>query len=124
MLDQLVGHCYKAAEMRRFPPIALLVVLVVAVTAQADPAPAPEPVEIVSRIKRTPVESSALATIGYSRRLHALEIEFRNGAIYRYFDVPPLVYHALLEAPSKARFYDHHIRHKFRSAHVRRPRLR
>ena len=110
--------------MRRFPPSAFLVVLVtLAVPTLADPAPVPEPVGIVSRIKRSPVDSSALASVGYSRRLRALEIEFRNGAIYRYFDVPPSIYRALLNAPSKARFYDHNIRHKFLSAHVRRPRL-
>jgi len=36
---------------------------------------------IVSHIKRAAVHSTALASAGYSKRLHALEIEFRNGAI-------------------------------------------
>jgi hypothetical protein len=106
--------------MRRFPPIAWLAgFLFVTFTLQADPAPAPEPVGIVSRIRRVPVESTALATVGYSKRLRALEIEFRNGAIYRYLDVAPDVYDALLQARSKARFYDENIRHKYRSFHVR-----
>ncbi|HKP92408.1 MAG TPA: KTSC domain-containing protein [Chthoniobacterales bacterium] len=104
--------------------MALAVALIVAISTLADPGRAAEPAGIVSRIKRAPVESSALAAVGYSRRIRALEIEFRNGAIYRYFDVPPSIYRALLVAPSKARFYDHNIRHKFRSTHVRRPRLR
>ena len=70
--------------MQRCSPIALTAsLLFAAITLQADPAPAPEPVGIVSRIKRVPVESTALATVGYSKRLRALEIEFRNGAIYR-----------------------------------------
>jgi hypothetical protein len=43
---------------------------------------------IVSHIPRMRVESSAIAAIGYSKRLHALEIEFRSGRIYRYLDVP------------------------------------
>jgi hypothetical protein len=93
--------------------------LFVALTLQADPARPPEPVGIVSRIKRVPVESTALATVGYSRRLRALEIEFRNGAIYRYLDVAPDVYDAFLRARSKARFYDENIRRKYRSLHVR-----
>ena len=110
--------------MRRCSPIAIAAIFFVLLRELCpDPSPAPEPVGIVSRIKRIPVESSALATVGYSRRLRALEIEFRNGAIYRYFDVSPSIYSALLDAPSKARFYDHNIRRKFRSAHVRRPRL-
>jgi hypothetical protein len=106
--------------MRRSSPIALAAsFLCVATTLHADPAPAPEPVGIVSRIKRVPVESTALATVGYSKRLRAIEIEFRNGAIYRYLDVAPGVYEALLQARSKARFYDQNIRRKYRSLHVR-----
>jgi hypothetical protein len=93
--------------------------LFVAATLLADPAPAPAPTGIVSRIKRFPVESTALASVGYSKRLHALEIEFRNGAIYRYLEVAPSVYDALLNARSKARFYDENIRRKYRSLHVR-----
>lgn len=74
---------------------------------------------IVSRIPRQPVESSAVAAVGYSKRLHALEIEFRNGAIYRYLDVPISVYRELVAAPSKARYYDETIRHHYHSVHVR-----
>ena len=106
--------------MRRCSPIALAAsFLVTAVTLLADPAPVPGPTGIVSRIKRIPVESTALATVGYSKKLRALEIEFRNGAIYRYLEVAPEVYEALLNARSKARFYDENIRHKYRSLHVR-----
>jgi hypothetical protein len=74
---------------------------------------------ITSHIRRQPVESSALAAVGYSSQLHVLEIEFRNGAIYRYLDVPKKLYRQLLAADSKARFYDQHIRGRFRSLHVR-----
>jgi hypothetical protein len=105
----------------RCPPIALALLISAASALQADPARDPEPTGIVSHIKRIPVASSALATVGYSQRRRALEIEFRNGAIYRYLEVPPAVYHALLDAPSKARFYDQNIRHRYRSMHVRRP---
>jgi KTSC domain len=70
-------------------------------------------------IPRAPVQSSAIAAVGYSKRSHVLEIEFVNGAIYRYLDVPPDVYHDLLAAKSKARFYDQNIRAKYRSVHVR-----
>jgi hypothetical protein len=66
------------------------------------------------------VQSTALASVGYSKRLRALEIEFRSGAIYRYLNVAPALYHDLMNAPSKARFYDGNIRRKFRSVRVRR----
>ncbi|HEX4630340.1 MAG TPA: KTSC domain-containing protein [Chthoniobacterales bacterium] len=99
--------------MRRFPPIAFSILLLAAIALAAEPA------AIVSRIKRMPVESSALVAVGYSKKLRALEIEFRNGAIYRYLDVPSDVYEALFKARSKARFYDENIRHKYRSQHVK-----
>jgi KTSC domain len=102
--------------MRRFPPIALAAFLFVAVTLGADRN---NRSEIVSHIRRVPIQSTALATVGYSKRLRALEIEFRNGAVYRYLDVAPEVYDALLNARSKARFYDDNIRRKYRSLHVR-----
>src|SRR4051812_9293988 len=101
--------------MRRCPPIALAILLLAALSVYAAPTAA-----IVSRIKRTPVESTALASVGYSKKLGALEIEFRNGAIYRYLEVDPAAYEALLKASSKARFYDQNIRHKYPSLHVRR----
>jgi hypothetical protein len=76
---------------------------------------------IRSRIPRRQVESSAIAAIGYSKRLHALEIEFRNGAVYRYLDVSNATYRDLLAAPSKTRFYDENIRGHYRSVHVKTP---
>lgn len=75
--------------------------------------------EIVSHLRRQTVDSSAIGTIGYSKRLHALEIEFVNGAIYRYFDVPSSLYRKLMAAESKARFYDNNIRGRYRSVHVK-----
>jgi KTSC domain-containing protein len=104
----------------RFPLSAFAAILFAAATTlSADPAPPPAPTGIVSRIKRVPVESTALASVGYSKRLRALEIEFRNGAIYRYLEVEPEVYEALMNARSKTGFYDQNIRRKYRSLHVR-----
>src|SRR5881397_1812070 len=74
---------------------------------------------IVSRIPRQRVESSAIAAVGYSRRRHILEIQFVNGAIYRYLDVPAAVHRDLMSAESKARFYDSDIRGHYHSVLVR-----
>lgn len=82
------------------------------------------PIGIVSRIRREPVESRALAAVGYSRRLRALEVEFRRGGTYRYLDVPWPVYRDLLAADSKAGFYNRNIRGKYKSVWVRAPRKR
>jgi KTSC domain len=75
--------------------------------------------QISSRIARQPVHSHALAAVGYSKRLHALEVEFVNGAVYRYSNVPPEIYRELLDAPSKAQFYDTNVRGHFPAVHVK-----
>lgn len=106
--------------MRRSPIALLACLLFSVIPAAADPPKASDSKAIVSRIKREPVQSTALAAVGYSKRLHALEIEFRNGAIYRYLNVDPAIYHQLMMAPSKTRYYDEKIRRKYRSLHVRR----
>ncbi|MFL6531363.1 MAG: KTSC domain-containing protein [Chthoniobacterales bacterium] len=93
-----------------------MAVLAIAVSVQA----ADRSVEpIVSHIHRRPVESSAVAAVGYSTRLHALEIEFRDGLIYRYTDVPASVYHELIAAESKARCYNLNIKGKYHCLRVR-----
>jgi hypothetical protein len=119
-LDWGAEPCYKERPPMRRSPIALILSLfLVAATVDGERAKS-EPAEIISHIKRDTVQSTALASVGYSRRLRALEIEFRNGAIYRYLNVDPAIYHELMTAPSKARFYDEKIRRKYRSLHVRR----
>ena len=78
------------------------------------------PDTIVSRIPRESVASTAIASVGYSKRRQILEVEFVNGAIYRYFGVPRSVYHRFMNAESKARYYDQKIKGNFRSLRVRR----
>lgn len=95
-----------------------LVVIAVALLA-LSPARAAEQREITSHIARQPVQSHALAAVGYSERLHALEVEFVNGAIYRYSNVPPQLYRDFLGAQSKAQFYDANVRGHFPAVHVK-----
>ena len=87
-------------------------------SAVACTEPSPTPSHIVSRIPRQRIESSAIAKVGYSKRRHILEIEFVNGAVYRYLDVSATVYRDLITAESKARYYDFNVRKKYRSARV------
>ena len=79
---------------------------------------------IVSRMRRQPVDSRALAAVGYSRRLRALEVEFRRGGTYRYLNVPSTVYRDLMAADSKAGFYNRNVRGKYTSVYVRPRRKR
>src|SRR5947208_16756818 len=91
--------------------ICISTALVVVVWAE----PSPTPNHITSRIPRQSVQSSAIAKVGYSKRRHILEIEFVNSAVYRYFDVPVMVYRDLMSSQSKARFYDSNIRKHYPS---------
>jgi hypothetical protein len=75
---------------------------------------------IISHLKREGVSSTALATVGYSKRLRVLDVEFVNGAIYRYYNVPSSTYYTFLNAKSKARYYDDNVRRKFHSVHIHR----
>ena len=102
--------------MRRIELVFCILIVIVA-DACADPSPTPS--HIVSRIPRQAVQSTAIAKVGYSKRQHILEIEFVNGAIYRYLDVAPSVYHDLMLADSKARFYDANIRRHYHSVMIR-----
>lgn len=79
---------------------------------------------IVSRIPRHSVESSALRTVGYSERLRALEIEFQDGSVYRYLEVPAGIHRSLLRAESKATYYNRKIRGKYHCLRVRPRRHR
>src|SRR5205814_5406011 len=88
---------YKNGPMRR---VCFAVLVAIPITLCAEPSPAPN--HIVSRIPRQAVQSTVIAKVGYSKRRHILEIEFVNGAIYRYLDVAPSVYHDLMLADSKA----------------------
>jgi hypothetical protein len=76
-----------------------------------------------SHIPRASVASKAIASIGYSKRLHILEIEFVNGAVYRYLQVAPSVHRDLMAADSKAGYYDANIKGNYPSVRVR-PRLK
>ena len=59
------------------------------------------------------VESTTLATVGYDESLKRLELEFCSRAVYLYFGVPAAVFEALLDAPSKSRYFNRTIRGRY-----------
>ena len=65
-------------------------------------------------MNRTPVSSSSLASVGYEADSLTLEIEFRNGAVYQYFDVPESEWQALMQASSHGTYFNAHIRDNYR----------
>ncbi len=92
--------------------------------AVAVAATPPETDDVVtSHIPRVRVESSGIKSVGYSKRKHILELEFANGAVYRYINVPRSVHHDLMATESKARYYDQFIKRNYPSQRVR-PRVK
>lgn len=65
-------------------------------------------------MNRTPVTSSNIASIGYDPGSMTLEVEFKNGAVYQYFDVPDAVYQEFMRADSKGQFLARNIKHNYR----------
>lgn len=55
---------------------------------------------LTKAIKRVPVESSNINSIGFDRKKKTLEVEFKNGAIYRYNPISSLAKTQLMEAKS------------------------
>ena len=74
-------------------------------------------------MKITAVESSTLATVGYDQRGELLELEFRSGAVYRYFAVPTAVHESLLAAASKGSYFNQAIRSRYQFVRVDGQRL-
>ncbi|MCP9750121.1 KTSC domain-containing protein [Ferruginibacter sp. HRS2-29] len=67
---------------------------------------------------RTSVTSSNIASIGYDENSSTLEIEFLNGSIYQYFDVPQAVYEELMRAPSHGSYLATNIKGNYRFSRV------
>ena len=65
-------------------------------------------------MKREPVESTAIKSIGYNEDKQLLEVEIvETGRIYKYFDVPLEEYLDLLDAKSLGEYYNRVIKEKY-----------
>jgi hypothetical protein len=67
-------------------------------------------------MNRISVSSSSIAEIGYDEPTQTLEIQFRHGGVYQYFDVPTRVYEELIAAPSQGRYVAEQIKGTYRYA--------
>lgn len=61
-------------------------------------------------MRRQPVSSSYIQSVGYDPQSHMLEIEYRGDGVYQYDDVEQDTYNALMAAPSKGRYFAERIR--------------
>jgi hypothetical protein len=68
---------------------------------------------------RVPVESSSIESVGYEKNV--LEVRFRNGGLYQYFDVPEETLVLLMRAGSKGAFFNQSIRGRYASRKLMAP---
>jgi len=69
-------------------------------------------------MERTSVVSSNIASIGYNLGNQTLEIEFLNGSVYQYFDVPQNIHEDLMSADSQGKYLAANIKGIFRYSRV------
>ena len=70
-------------------------------------------------MERVYVDSSNLKSVLYDAENSALEIEFKDGSAYQYFDVPSYIYDELLSAESKGKYANQNIYKQFRQNKIR-----
>jgi len=61
-------------------------------------------------------ESSNLSRIGYDSDNQILMVQFKNGSLYNYYDVPGHVYQDMCIAPSKGQYLAQVIKGAYRYA--------
>ena len=69
-------------------------------------------------MERIPVESEALASVGYDAGRHVLEVEFTSGRVYQYFDVPRHEVERMLRAGSHGAYFSERVRDRYRYEQV------
>ncbi|MGD7245443.1 helicase HerA domain-containing protein [Ralstonia pseudosolanacearum] len=66
--------------------------------------------EEIEKMERETVESSTVLSIGYEPTTGTLEIEFKTGRLYQYYNVPEPIYQQFLESDSKGKFLHAYIK--------------
>ncbi len=60
-----------------------------------------------------PVDSSNIEGVNYSISERALDVYFKSGAIYTYFDVDEVTYEQFMTSTSKGKFFNSYIKDMF-----------
>jgi hypothetical protein len=64
------------------------------------------------------IESSTIKSIGYDDALNFLEVSYKKGTTYRFYDVPQDLFEDLMESKSKGKFLRENIEKKFETEKV------
>ena len=69
-------------------------------------------------MERQMVVSGNLAEVGYDPDLETLEIMFRNGRVYQYYNVPAFMNERLMTADSLGKFFNAEIKGHYPEARM------
>lgn len=69
-------------------------------------------------MEMTHVDSSNIEAVGYDEDSSTLQVEFKNGGIYQYFDVPENIYEGLRDADSVGKYLASIIKGSYRYSKV------
>jgi hypothetical protein len=69
-------------------------------------------------MEREYVESSMITSFGFESIISTLEVEFKSGGIWQYFDVPESVYYEMKYASSCGKFFHANIKGKYAESQV------
>lgn len=64
-------------------------------------------------MNRDSVASSNIASIGYDEPAQTLEVEFKDGSVYQYYNVQQALYEQLMQAGSKGQFLHYNIKNAY-----------
>ncbi|SCZ40646.1 MULTISPECIES: KTSC domain-containing protein [Pseudomonas] len=65
-------------------------------------------------MERVSVSSSNVESVGYDEESETLEVEFKNGTLYQYFDVPKSIFIGLIGADSVGGYLAENVKGVFR----------
>jgi len=66
-------------------------------------------------MKRISVKSSFFHSVGFNKKSQILEIEFSNGGLYEYSEIPKKIHEGLMAASSLGKYYNQYIKGQFPS---------
>ena len=65
------------------------------------------------------VISSEIEWIGYEHKDRMLQVEFIDGPVYRYQEVPHAIFEEFLQASSHGRYFESNVKNKFEHRRIR-----
>jgi hypothetical protein len=70
-------------------------------------------------MNRISVSSSNVRSVGYDQATSTLEVEFHDGGVYQYRNVPASEYSGLMGASSKGSYLASHIKGRYTPTKIR-----